>query len=627
MKRATRMEAPLCLVENLEDGKFQVNPQAADILAKISQPVVVVSIVGLYRTGKSYLMNKLAGVQRGFDLGATVEAKTKGIWMWCVPHPTMEKHTLVLLDTEGLGDVQKGDKSNDLKIFCLAILLSSALVYNSKGAIDQDAIEKLRLVSEFADLIKVKSKNNDDEEDKFSRHFPMFIWALRDFTLKLEHNNKEITEDEYLENALKLQKVEDTQENPRRIKERNACRDCIRMYFKTRKCFVFDPPSADKEIIQRMDEVAEEQLRPAFVAQARKFCEYVFCHAEVKLLDQIHPVTGKMLGELVKQYTEVLMNSNDAACIENVVVSISEMENQAAVREATEHYEKLMNERRQFPTETQEEFSILTEQCEEEALQVFMKRSFKDSEFQFHKEYMKNIEQKKNEYFEMNKMESQRYCKRLIGEHCKELDKAVEDGSYCSSGGYQKYQEAMRLIEERYNKEPRKGIQAEVVLQDFIKSQETLRFSIMKSDQTLTEQQKKAEEDKMAEIEKRISELKASQEKKKAEDEKRSAEMNITALLEKTREEKRQLQEKLESVIQSKRREQELYQSQGNDDQARMYMEQMNDLRQEKEQLKDSSWVSSLVSVVSYGAQLVLPGVCSVALGVGKRFLRKWFRI
>ena len=43
----------------------------------------------------------------GFRLGSTVRSETKGIWMWCVPHPSKENHTLVLLDTEGLGDVEK----------------------------------------------------------------------------------------------------------------------------------------------------------------------------------------------------------------------------------------------------------------------------------------------------------------------------------------------------------------------------------------------------------------------------------------------------------------------------------------------------------------------------------------
>ncbi|CAI9542365.1 unnamed protein product [Staurois parvus] len=379
------MEAPLCLIENLDDGTLQVNPEAVNVLSRIEHQVVVVAIVGMYRTGKSYLMNKLAGVQTGFELGATVQAKTKGIWMWCVPHPTKSNHMLVLLDTEGLGDIIKGDKGNDMKIFCLSVLLSSALIYNSQRTIDQDAIEKLRyyvFVGELAHFIKVKSTNNDDEEGEFSRHFPIFIWAVRDFTLKLEYNGEDITEDEYLAFALRLQK-----KNSRRIKERNLCRECICMYFRTRKCFVFDLPSGNNSVLQRMDEVSEEELRPEFVTQTREFCNYIYRSAEVKYLDHIHPVTGNMLGQLVYKYTEDITSFN-VVCMEDAVMSISKAENEAAVQEATEHYVKMMRERGQFPTETLNEFVELSDQCEQEALQIFMKRSFKDSELSFQKRYM-----------------------------------------------------------------------------------------------------------------------------------------------------------------------------------------------------------------------------------------------
>ncbi|KAL1763772.1 guanylate-binding protein 1-like, partial [Sigmodon hispidus] len=100
------MSGPLCLIENT-NGQLIANEEALRILSAIEQPVVVVAIVGLYRTGKSYLMNKLAGKNTGFSLGSTVQSHTKGIWMWCVPHPCKEDHTVVLLDTEGLGDVEK----------------------------------------------------------------------------------------------------------------------------------------------------------------------------------------------------------------------------------------------------------------------------------------------------------------------------------------------------------------------------------------------------------------------------------------------------------------------------------------------------------------------------------------
>ncbi len=44
---------------------WHISDPIKNILDGISEPVVVVSVVGLYRTGKSYLMNRLAGQQSG----------------------------------------------------------------------------------------------------------------------------------------------------------------------------------------------------------------------------------------------------------------------------------------------------------------------------------------------------------------------------------------------------------------------------------------------------------------------------------------------------------------------------------------------------------------------------------
>ncbi|KAM9687407.1 guanylate-binding protein 7-like isoform 3-T3 [Trichechus inunguis] len=52
-------------------------------------------------------MNKPAGKKKGFSLGSTAQSHTKGICTWCLPHPKKPNHTVVLLDTEGLGDVEK----------------------------------------------------------------------------------------------------------------------------------------------------------------------------------------------------------------------------------------------------------------------------------------------------------------------------------------------------------------------------------------------------------------------------------------------------------------------------------------------------------------------------------------
>ncbi|XP_046902490.1 guanylate-binding protein 1-like [Hypomesus transpacificus] len=208
------MDSPMCLIDNV-DGVLRHVPDAIDHLMKIRQPVVVVSVVGLYRTGKSYLMNKLAGRNDGFALGATIQSKTKGIWMWCVPHPKQADQTLVLLDTEGLGDVEKGDSKNDAWIFSLAVLLSSTLVYNSRGTIDNQAVENLHYVKELSERIKVKSPSDassseEGEEEggdaQFVQFFPNFVWAVRDFTLNLNIDGKDVTADGYLEHSLELKK-------------------------------------------------------------------------------------------------------------------------------------------------------------------------------------------------------------------------------------------------------------------------------------------------------------------------------------------------------------------------------------------------------------------------------------
>ena len=44
---------------------------------------------------------------RGFALGSTVQSLTKGIWIWARIHPRDANKYLILLDTEGLGDVKK----------------------------------------------------------------------------------------------------------------------------------------------------------------------------------------------------------------------------------------------------------------------------------------------------------------------------------------------------------------------------------------------------------------------------------------------------------------------------------------------------------------------------------------
>ncbi|XP_075687063.1 guanylate-binding protein 3-like [Rhinoderma darwinii] len=602
------MDRPVCLIGNTKDSKLAVNEEALKILTRISQPVVVVSIVGLYRTGKSYLMNKLAGAKKGFNLGYNVQAETKGIWMWCVPHPTKPNHTLVLLDTEGLGDVEKGDNKNDVWIFCLAVLLSSALVYNSKGTIDQDAIDKLKFVGDIAELIKVKSQDNEDEEAEFCMHFPIFIWAVRDFHLKLNVDGKPVTEDEYLENALKLRNPEKTT----RDEDFNRPRKRLRMYFSNRKCFAFDQPSANKEDLQNMDNISDNKLNPEFLEQTKRFCDYVFREAGVKKVIGAIPVTGSQLGQLAKMYTEAITTSN-ITCMEDVVHSLSDTENKVAVQEAAQHYENKMKENVLFPTDTLNQFLEMNKKCEDEARQIFLKRSFKDKDQKFLQEYMELVQQKKNGFCNMNEAKSREVCEALIKKHSREHEEALAKGSYTIHGGHEKFKQDLKAIEDKYHMGPGKGVQAERVLQEYLASKETIGINILKSDEALTEIEKKIEEEKAKkqaqEMEEKVRELEESKKKQKFKDEQTSMEENMKGVLEKIAEERRLMRGEIQRVIADKERERESYEKQGFQRQANMYKAQIEDCQKEKEQLQEPEWYKPITDKLKAVFSAVAPGV------------------
>lgn len=58
--------------------EFEVNEETRDYLRKLEGPIGVISVAGMYRTGKSYLLNRmLLNQSRGFDVGPTINACTK----------------------------------------------------------------------------------------------------------------------------------------------------------------------------------------------------------------------------------------------------------------------------------------------------------------------------------------------------------------------------------------------------------------------------------------------------------------------------------------------------------------------------------------------------------------------
>ncbi|XP_050959607.1 guanylate-binding protein 1 isoform X2 [Labeo rohita] len=482
------MNRPVCFIDTESDGKLRVQQSALQILQQIQQPVVVVAVVGLYRTGKSYLMNCLARKQKGFALGSTVESKTKGIWMWCLPHPTKSGTTLVLLDTEGLGDMDKGDQRHDTNIFCLAVLLSSTLVYNSRGTIDSKAVEELQCVTELAECIKVKSSDEDaDNSRDFVKFFPNFIWAVRDFTLELKIDGKDITEDQYLEFALKLKDG-----TSKKVMEYNLLRECIRNYFPSRKCFTFPFPTTPENMscLERLDSA---DIR--FLKATHNLCKFVFHDNNIKRLKDGYTVTGKVLGHLAKMYVDTI-SSGAVPCMENAVIAMAKIENEAAVKEGLEVYQSEMEKlKNSFPLE-RKDLTSKHQHVKCMATQTFMKRSFRDTEGKNLKSLEENISKVFDGYQCQNKQASKRRSEDLLSSLSAPMMEKLKQGFYARPGGYDLFCKDLEDVKKKYNSQANKEFMAEEVLEKFLKQKSVDSKAILQADMQLTENEKKIKEEK-----------------------------------------------------------------------------------------------------------------------------------
>ncbi|MBN3325755.1 GBP5 protein, partial [Atractosteus spatula] len=172
------METPKLFIE-LKEDRIEINEEIAAYLERLRNKTEVIAIVGKQRTGKSFLLSWFFGTGRGFPVGHSRDACTKGIWLWCRPHPKHPDTELILLDTEGLDNPGATEKQ-DKQILLLAVLLSSSIIYNIPRCIDKSNIEDIFFVLQSVQEILVTEGSLDSE--KIQNYLPHhFSVLLRDY--------------------------------------------------------------------------------------------------------------------------------------------------------------------------------------------------------------------------------------------------------------------------------------------------------------------------------------------------------------------------------------------------------------------------------------------------------------
>ncbi|CAI5962413.1 unnamed protein product [Closterium sp. NIES-64] len=307
--------------------------------------------------------SQLLGRSSGFTVGPTHRPCTKGLWIWSSPvkvtAPDGSSYHLLLLDSEGI-DAYDQTGTYSTQIFSLAVLLSSLFVYNQMGGIDESSLDRLSMVTEMAKHIQVRANSassaaqggggaggaagaagSSSTTQELGLFSPVFFWLLRvsfcghskDFYFDLTEDGRVITPRDYLETA--LQSMAEGSESAR---AKNQIRESIRSLFPDRDCFALVRPISNERLLQKLDHLPMDQLRPEFKQGLDAFTQAVFARARPKRVGGT-VMTGPMLAGLTQTYIQAL-NNGAVPTILNSWLSVEETECRRAFEAALEAYSR-----------------------------------------------------------------------------------------------------------------------------------------------------------------------------------------------------------------------------------------------------------------------------------------------
>ena len=300
---------------------FQINPQALNFLKSIKEEIIIVSVVGKARTGKSYLMNLLLdligkGIP-GFQVASSLQSCTKGIWLWSTPKNSLNGNAkIVFLDSEGTSSTDKSTRTYDSRIFALVVLISSLFLYNTYSNIDEHGINELSLAAHLSNAITTNS--NIDKDELLTELSPKFIWIIRDFTLEKVHpeTGEEISSKEYMELCLKNKRC------GKGCNDNNVIRQNIIKFFPERDCVTLIRPVDSEADLKRLNNIPYNNLKAEFKMEFKKLKDKIFKEALPKKLNG-KKLTGPALATLIEEFVKVI-NSGKIPNINNTWDSVIE---------------------------------------------------------------------------------------------------------------------------------------------------------------------------------------------------------------------------------------------------------------------------------------------------------------
>ena len=211
---------PMQLLNVNENGIIDITTEATDYLNSLKkEKLCILSIIGPRNSGKSKLLNSfLKTDNNGFNI-----SETKGLWIWGKPVELENNKKLLILDCQAL---ENDDVS--LRLFLICELLSTYIIYNTKGEINDNLINDFFKYLDVSKTINIYSQGNKKNTiTNLSNYLPDLLWIMN------EYENKEISSDNYLENI---------------IKNNNKISENFTKLYKNYKCFYLKDSNDENQI-------------------------------------------------------------------------------------------------------------------------------------------------------------------------------------------------------------------------------------------------------------------------------------------------------------------------------------------------------------------------------------------
>lgn len=272
--------------------KLRLSREGLEAIQRITTPIAAVAVIGPYRSGKSFLLNQLLSLScyEGFGVGHMRDTKTKGIWVWGTPQELDidgVKTSVLYLDTEGFESVGKSNVYDD-RIFALATVLSSVLIYNLPETIREADISRLSFAVELAEEFYGRVKGQDVAFEPAK-----LLWLIqRDF---LQGKSVQQMVDEALRHV-------PNSEGDKNIDLVNQIRDSLAVMGDNSTAFSLPQPHLQRT---KLCDMKDGELDPSYVKKREQLKEVVSSIIHPKIV-QGKALNGKEFVSFLEQILDAL---------------------------------------------------------------------------------------------------------------------------------------------------------------------------------------------------------------------------------------------------------------------------------------------------------------------------------